>query len=101
MRLDTKKALIDKYTFFYRIYFVLSMILVVVAIVLTAIYYLTRLRDVITISHLFILLFIFLMGFYFRMNAFHYYRLKIEIQLPVRQKEKARMSTKKRPIDKN
>lgn len=88
MRAKTKKELINKYTIFYRIYRVLSILLIVTAVILTAVFYLSDLKDVITISHLFMLLFVFLLAFYCEMNALHYHRLIIEIQLSIR-KQKA------------
>lgn len=79
--IPSKEAFSRKYFLLYLIYLAASVLMLVTVFVLVIVYYATQLRDVVTVSHLFLFLFLLLFAFYLRMNALHYQKLDVLDQM--------------------
>ncbi|MGK0551211.1 hypothetical protein ACSFB8_03650 [Enterococcus faecalis] len=82
--MEDSKKLKKRYTLFYRIYMITSFIPLLLLFQLGIYFYLTKFREYVTFSHLFLLVLLLLFVVYLRLNAFHYQ--KILIMLTVAEK---------------
>lgn len=71
---------IEHYTFLYRLYLMLSIVALGVFACLVGYSYFTDIKESITMIDLFLLLSLFLLAFYLRINALHYHGLAVQLQ---------------------
>ncbi|GCF95679.1 hypothetical protein NRIC_35700 [Enterococcus florum] len=86
---------IEFYTFFHRLYLMLSFVILSVFAFLAGRSYFTKIRESVTMIDLSLVLILFLLAAYLRINALHYH--SIAIQLRMRQEEQLRTMQKKQP----
>lgn len=93
---------IEFYTFLYRIYWIFSMLLLLGVMGLVFIAYITKFRETVTVSQLFLLIWLMLFVLFLRLNALHYHRVVLELEhLPRRRPAPAKEEKKQpRPVRK-
>lgn len=77
-----RRKQINWYKWLHRSYFIASVLLVSISLILSIRYFLTPLQDTVTAFDLFLVVLLVLLALYFRINALHYHQLVVRLELP-------------------